>query len=163
MFEKFSEPARRALFWARLEAGRTGAGEIELEHLLAGWLVEDQGDWAQMAASHFGEEKPRSVPNPDFPPSRFVSSERAKAIRQVLVEWTITGVPKPHAADMPMGERAQRALVAANQHAGDSTVGLLHLLWGLLSDESSSISILMKSNGITAEQVDHAIRGGQYG
>jgi len=158
MFEKFSEPARRVIFWARLEAGRTGAQEIEPEHLLAGWLVEDQGDWARMAATHFGEEKAGSVPDPDSPARPFVSLEHANALRQVLVEWTISGAPKPVAVDMPLGENSQQVIVAANQRAGDSTVGLLHLLWGLVRDDGSSVSILLKSNGITTEHVDLAIR-----
>jgi ATP-dependent Clp protease ATP-binding subunit ClpA len=144
MFDKFSGPARRVVFWARRDAGRSGAETIQPEHLLAGWLAEDQHDWAQTASS--------ATP--------FVSSENAKAIRQMLVERTTPGVPKPDTVDMLLAERSRQVLIAADQRAGGSMITLLHLLWGLLSDEGSPASSLLRSKGITMEQVDEAIRKG---
>lgn len=38
MFERYTEEARRAIFFARYEAGCRGAGYIEPEHLLLGIL-----------------------------------------------------------------------------------------------------------------------------
>jgi len=40
MFEKYSERARRALFFARYEASKLGSRVIESEHLLLGILRE---------------------------------------------------------------------------------------------------------------------------
>ena len=42
MFDRFSEKARRAIFFARYEAGRMGNSYIEGEHLLLGLLREDR-------------------------------------------------------------------------------------------------------------------------
>jgi len=41
MFERYSEKARRAIFFARYEASAYGSKVIETEHLLLGFLRED--------------------------------------------------------------------------------------------------------------------------
>jgi ATP-dependent Clp protease ATP-binding subunit ClpC len=41
MFERFTEPARRAIFFARFEASVFGSPYIESEHLLLGLLRDD--------------------------------------------------------------------------------------------------------------------------
>ena len=56
MFNRFSFPARRAVMWARREAGRLGSEGIEPEDLLVGLLIEDQGETARAAASFLGKE-----------------------------------------------------------------------------------------------------------
>jgi ATP-dependent Clp protease ATP-binding subunit ClpC len=42
MFERYTEKARRAIFFARFEASKYGSSSIETEHLLLGLLREDQ-------------------------------------------------------------------------------------------------------------------------
>jgi hypothetical protein len=42
MFERYIEPSRRAIFFARYEASQTGSGFIETEHLLLGILRTDE-------------------------------------------------------------------------------------------------------------------------
>jgi len=41
MFERFTEKARRVIFFARYEASQYGAKEIATEHLLLGLMRED--------------------------------------------------------------------------------------------------------------------------
>ena len=41
MFERYTEPARKAIFFARYEASQFGSPYIEGEHLLLGILRED--------------------------------------------------------------------------------------------------------------------------
>ena len=43
MFERYTEPARRALFFARYEASQFGSLSIEAEHLLLGLIREGKG------------------------------------------------------------------------------------------------------------------------
>ncbi|MFX4485953.1 Clp protease N-terminal domain-containing protein, partial [Acinetobacter baumannii] len=43
MFERYTEKARRVIFFARYEAAQFGAPAIEPEHLLLGLLREDKG------------------------------------------------------------------------------------------------------------------------
>ena len=42
MFERYTEPARRTLFFARYEASQFGSLSIEAEHLLLGLLREEK-------------------------------------------------------------------------------------------------------------------------
>lgn len=42
MFERYTEKARRVVFFARYEAGQFGAPAIEAEHLLLGLMREDK-------------------------------------------------------------------------------------------------------------------------
>jgi len=42
MFEKYTEKARRTIFFARFEASQLGSPYIETEHLLLGLLREDK-------------------------------------------------------------------------------------------------------------------------
>ena len=42
MFERYTEKARRAIFFARYEASQFGSPVIETEHLLLGLLREDR-------------------------------------------------------------------------------------------------------------------------
>jgi hypothetical protein len=43
MFERYTEKARRVIFFARYEASRFGSPYIETEHMLLGLLREDKG------------------------------------------------------------------------------------------------------------------------
>jgi hypothetical protein len=45
MFERYTEPGRRAIFFACYEASNYGSRHIESEHLLLGLLREDRGKW----------------------------------------------------------------------------------------------------------------------
>ena len=157
MFDRFSEPARRVVFWARIEAGRVGAETIEPEHILRGLLAEDQGDWVKVMASGF-EEQPFGVAHRGPLPVPFFSGECAGKLRQVLANSASTGAAKADDVDMPLAERSQRAIESALEHAGRSTVGLLHILCALISDDENSVSHLLKTNGVSVEQVDNAIR-----
>jgi ATP-dependent Clp protease ATP-binding subunit ClpC len=43
MFERYTEKARRVIFFARYEASHYGSNEIDTEHLLLGLLRENKG------------------------------------------------------------------------------------------------------------------------
>jgi ATP-dependent Clp protease ATP-binding subunit ClpC len=43
MFERYTESARRVLFFARYEAGQRGSVSVAPEHLLLGLIREGQG------------------------------------------------------------------------------------------------------------------------
>jgi hypothetical protein len=65
VFERFSEQARRVLFFARVEVSRWGSPQIEPEHLLLGLIREGKGTaalrrisvhatpMARLASDHF--------------------------------------------------------------------------------------------------------------
>ncbi len=152
MLENFSQPARRVLFWAHSEAGRSEA--IEPEHLLLGFIAEDQGESEQAAARHFGD-KPIGILASDGPP--FFSAELAAKLRQAVAQWDKPGEPKPKHVDMPLAEASKRAILAAKEHAGAAQVRLLHILWALINEDTPAANLL-QSNGVTVEQVESAIQ-----
>jgi ATP-dependent Clp protease ATP-binding subunit ClpC len=147
IFNRFSEPARRVIFWARLEAGRLGAEAIEAEHLLLGLLTEDQG--YSVTPQH-----PRTAPWPE----PFFSDETAGKLRMISGESIVPGAPKPPDVDMPLSKGAKRVLIAADHHVESAKIQLLHLLWALTSDGESAVGKLLNAQGITLEQVEAAIQ-----
>ena len=50
MFERYSETARRVIFFARYEASTYGSPYIETEHILLGVLREDRALLNQLSA-----------------------------------------------------------------------------------------------------------------
>jgi ATP-dependent Clp protease ATP-binding subunit ClpA len=158
MFDKFSESARRVVFWGRREAGRSGSEFIQPEHLLQGLLAEDQRDWVRAMGLIDETAAMQNVAAPSRP---FFSAEQAGTLRQLMAKSESAAAPKPESIDMPLAPSAQRALEVAIETAGNSAVTLLHLLWALIRDEQSSVANLLKSIGITREQVEDAIRNRQ--
>jgi ATP-dependent Clp protease ATP-binding subunit ClpC len=155
MFEIFSESARRVVFWARREAGRSGSDFIEPEHLLQRLLAEDQRDWVRAMGSIDETVAMQNVAAPSRP---FFSGEQAEKLRLMMAKSGSPAAPKPDEMDMPLTPSARRALEAAQEIAGSSTVTLLHLLLALSSVEQSSVCNLLKLSGITTEQIRDAIR-----
>ena len=52
MFERYTEKARRSIFFARYEASQFGSPSIETEHLLLGLLREDPGAADELLARY---------------------------------------------------------------------------------------------------------------
>ena len=119
MFEKYSEKARRALFFARYEASKMGSRVIESEHLLLGILRE-------------GEESVSEL----LDRFRIKPDELRKEIEgeKVFVERVSS------TAELPLSEETKKILAYASHEAESmvhATVGSDHLLLGILRVESS--------------------------
>lgn len=154
MFERFTGPARRVLFWARLEAGQRGSDCIDPEHLLLGVLAEDQRDWLKSIPALTGERNIGVEYDPTPAPAQFFTAETAAILRQMLK--ASTGPPKADIVDMPVSERSDHVLAATAEYAGTRTVTVLHILRGLMDD--SAVGTVLASAGITIAQIDDAIR-----
>jgi len=144
---------------ARVEAARLGSETIEPEHLLLGFLAEDQRE-TEMRVSEASGNRANAVKieyEPDHGRS-FLDIQAATELRRTLTESTKVDASKSGATGMPLAKSAKMALSAAQDNAGGSTIDRLHILWGLLRDQDSSVSSLLKSNGVTVEQVEAAIR-----
>ena len=59
MFERYTEKARRVIFFARYEASQFGSPYIETEHLLLGLLREDKALTNRFLRSHASIESIR--------------------------------------------------------------------------------------------------------
>ena len=134
MFERFSESARRAIFFTRQEAGDMGASFIESEHLLLGILRENKG----LLASGVADEICRSIKgSADWPPSPF------------------DNIHLLYCTDMPLSAESKRALQLAAEEATKlkhEVIGPAHLMLGLIDCEKSRAAEALTNQGFDAEK-----------
>jgi uncharacterized protein (TIGR03435 family) len=125
MFERYTERARRMLFFARYEASQFGSISIELEHLLLGLLREPGGVVGRMLE---------------------VREIAAHDIRRQVEERISRRGQIPTSVEIPFHADTKRALTLAAQEADrllHTYIGAEHLLLGVLSvDQSPAASIL---------------------
>jgi ATP-dependent Clp protease ATP-binding subunit ClpC len=132
MFERFTERARRVLFFARYESSQLGQKSIEPEHLLLGLLRERHG-----GALLFLQQLPSDV-------------------RTRITTRMTAGDKIPASVEIPFSAPAKRALQAAAQqadHLRHAHVGTEHLLLGLLADSTTVACEILNANGLTFEAV----------
>jgi hypothetical protein len=130
MFERYTEKARRAIFFARFEASQFGSSYIEPEHLLLGLMHQTVG--------------------PGFPAITFT------AIRAEIERITPRGTPLPISVDLPVSSLVKRALHRAEKEAdksGQEELGVEHLLLGLLAEDDSIVPGILQKCGIDRESV----------
>lgn len=112
MFERYTEKARRAIFFARYEASQYDSPYIETEHLLLGLLKEDPS----LAGL--------------LPNSRDISEIRAEVEQHIEPRERV-----PTSFEVPLTAQCTRALHLAAEEANglaSRTIGTGHLLLGLL-------------------------------
>ena len=158
MFDKFSDRAKRAIFLARELASMRGAeAVIEPCHLVHAIVREDQGEFAARMPNVVriaGQEELR----PGHP---FFSAETASAVL-VKLEGILPLKTEPilQSADMPASPTLVRVFTAAVELAkelNNDQAGPLHLLAGVLLQESEPSSEILKQVGISREAVMAAI------
>src|SRR6516225_11837184 len=110
MFERYTEKARRVIFFARYEASQFGSPYIEPEHMLLGLLREDKALTNRFLRSHASVE----------------------SIRKQIESHTITGEKTSTSIDLPLSNECKRVLAYAAEEAerlSHRHVGTEHLLW----------------------------------
>jgi hypothetical protein len=135
MFERFNEPARRSLFFAREEAADLGSAFIETEHVLLGIRREEH-----------------AVTSRVFDRDRLSFA----AIRREVEARTSRRAPVASSGEVPFSEEAQRVFVFAAQEAErllHSHIGVEHLLLGLFREERGLAAIILKEHGLQLAQV----------
>jgi Clp amino terminal domain, pathogenicity island component len=134
MFERYTEKARRCIFFARYEASQYGSPFIEAEHLLLGILreVNDLSRW--------------------FPGKKGVEREiRADIERTILPRERIS-----ISIEIPLSPECAKALALAAEAAdrlGHDSIGPEHLLIGILRIESSQAAQILIARGAKPELV----------
>lgn len=135
MFERYTERARRVLFFARYEASQLGSITIESEHLLLGLMREGKGLTSRLFAR------------------RHVSAEHVRReieSRSVYREKVATSVEIPFSTDSKAilqyaAEEADRLL--------HNYIGTEHLLLGILRAERSTAAAILAGVGCTLQAV----------
>jgi ATP-dependent Clp protease ATP-binding subunit ClpC len=135
MFERYTEQARRALFFARYECSILGSMSIEPEHLLLG-LLREPGDLTDVM--------PKAT---------------ADAVRQQLLAGITTRPATSTSVEIPFGPDAKRALEAAAKAAEGflhAHIGTEHLLLALA--ETGDTARVVAANGVDVETLRTQIR-----
>ncbi len=129
MFERYTEKARRVIFFARYEACQFGSPYIETEHLLLGLLREDKALTNRFLRSHTSVE----------------------SIRKQIEGRTTVREKVPTSVDLPLSQECKRVLAYAAEEAerlSHKHIGTEHLLLGLLREEKSFAAEILHERGL---------------
>jgi hypothetical protein len=132
MFERYTEKARRVIFFARFEASQYGSPRIQSEHILIGLLREHKGLILLL-------------PHAD-----------AESIRKQIEAATPTRPSVPVTAAMPLSDESRRVLQHATEEAerlNHRHVGTEHILLGLLREENCFAAKLLVERGAVLGQL----------
>ncbi|HLK54289.1 MAG TPA: Clp protease N-terminal domain-containing protein, partial [Candidatus Angelobacter sp.] len=138
MFEKYTEKARRAIFFARYEASQFGSPTIKTEHLLLGVLRADRILVNRLLRSPDSVEEIRK------------EIERSTPVR----EKVSTSV------DLPVSNEGKRVLAYTAEEAerlGHKHIDTCHMLLGLLREEKSFAAKLLNDQKVYLSQVREQI------
>jgi ATP-dependent Clp protease ATP-binding subunit ClpC len=129
MFERYTEKARRVIFFARYEASQFGSPYIETEHLLLGLIRED-----------------KALAN------RFLRSHAAvDSIRKQIEAHTTVREKVSTSVDLPLSHECKRVLAYAAEEAerlSHKHIGTEHLLLGLLREEKCFAAEILHERGL---------------
>jgi ATP-dependent Clp protease ATP-binding subunit ClpC len=133
VFEKFTEKARRVMFFARYEASQFGSESIQSGHLLLGLLREAEKTSIQLLD--------RMGVQTNLLRERLISALSPRDKKTA---------PSSTSIDIPMEEEVKRILQHATQESAKLNhkhVGAEHLLLGMLKEEQSLAGRLLKEAG----------------
>src|SRR6478752_6276960 len=138
MFERYTERARRVIFFARYEASQFGSTTIETEHLLLGLIRED-----------------KNLTN------RFLrNSSSIESIRKEIEGRTTIREKVSTSIDLPLSNECKRILAYAAEEAerlNHRHIGTEHLLLGILREEKSFAADILHERGLRLTQVREEI------
>jgi len=129
MFERYTEKARRVIFFARYEASQFGSPYIETEHLLLGLLREDKALTNRFLRSHASIE----------------------SIRKQIEGRTTVREKVSTSVDLPLSQECKRVLNYAAEEAerlSHKHIGTEHLLLGLLREEKCFAAEILHERGL---------------
>ncbi|MDA2912649.1 ATP-dependent Clp protease ATP-binding subunit [Acidobacteriia bacterium AH_259_A11_L15] len=134
MFERYTEKARRVIFFARYEASQYGSPYIESEHLLLGLLREDKALSNRFLRTHGSLESIR----------KHIES------RTTIRERVSTSV------ELPFSEEVKQVLRHAMEQAermAHKHIGTEHLLLGILCQEKCFAAEILQERGLRLSTV----------
>ena len=135
MFERYTERARRVLFFARYEASQLGSMSIETEHLLLGLIREGKGLTSRIfARSHLSLEN----------------------IRKEIEGRTVFREKVSTSVEMPLSAETKRVLQCAAEEADrllHNYIGTEHVLLGILREERSVAASILMEKGMRLHTV----------
>jgi uncharacterized protein (TIGR02246 family) len=138
MFERFTEKARRTIFFARYEASQYGSPYIESEHFLLGLLRED------------GHVLRRFLPE----------LGQVSAIRDEVKAHSEPRERISVSVEVPLSAECKHILNFAKEEAdglGHREIGTEHLLLGILREEKCFAARILKAKGAELSLIREAL------
>jgi ClpA/ClpB-like protein len=139
MFERYTEKARRTIFFARYEASQFGSSYIETEHLLLGLLREDK----TLA-------------------DRLLRSQAAvEFIRKQIEGHTTMREKVSTSLDLPLSSDCKRVLAYGAEEAErlhHEHISTEHLFLGLLREEKSFAAQILRERGLNLDLVREQVQ-----
>jgi ATP-dependent Clp protease ATP-binding subunit ClpC len=129
VLERFTEKARRVIFFARYEASQYGSPCIETEHLLLGLVREDKG-----------------LANRYLRTQGSIESIRKEIESRITIRERIST-----SVEVPLSAESKRILAFAAEEAdrlGTKHVGTEHLLLGILREEKCFGAEILQERGL---------------
>jgi Clp amino terminal domain, pathogenicity island component len=139
MFERYTEKARRTIFFARYEASQSGSSYIETEHLLLGLLREDKALANQFLGS-FG---------------------KIEALRRSIDQHGNKAEKIPISVDLPLSHECKRVLAYGaeeSERMSHKEIGTPHLFLGLLREEQCFAAQLLREQGVVLESAREQVQ-----
>jgi ATP-dependent Clp protease ATP-binding subunit ClpC len=138
MFERYTEKAKRTIYFGRYEASEFGSPCIESEHLLLGLLREDKSLANAFLHSHGAVE----------------------SIRKQVEGNTVIRERVPTSVDLPLSSECQRIVAYAADEAeklSHKNIGTKHLFLGVLREQDCIAANLLRERGIGLEMAREQI------
>jgi hypothetical protein len=134
MFERYTEKARRSIFFSRYEANQAGSPCIEPQHLLLGLLREDA------SLTNLVIKVPGG----------------ADTLRKEIEARSTANKATSATIDIPLSNSCKCALAYAAEESDNLShhyIGTHHLLLGILGEKSNLAAQILTERGLTAESV----------
>jgi hypothetical protein len=140
MFERYTEKARRLIFFARYEASRYGSRQIEPEHLLFGLLRE---------------------PSP-LVKLLFASRDSMDAVRKEIESLMNTSPAFSESSEVPLSETSRRILIFAAKEAdrlSHEKIDSDHIFFAIFADEQCLPGRVLRARGLKVPEPQDASEG----
>jgi methylmalonyl-CoA/ethylmalonyl-CoA epimerase len=140
MFEKYTEAARRTIFYARYEASESGSKSIEPEHILLGMLHE------------------KKEPLPRLLPAEITVQSLRERVRASIPEREKIAV----SVNLPLAAETKRVLAYAHEESDRLShwnISNEHLLLGLVREERSLAAKILREHGVSLTRLREAVGG----
>lgn len=144
-FERYTEQARLALFFARFATSKLGGERIEAEHLLDGVLRAATGRTRHVIAR---------------------SGISIDSMRQRLAAAAVNGAQVSTSAEIPFSDATKRILHAAAAEAellGHRHIGTEHLLLGILGEPDTRAAQILLAEHFDLDTLRAEVAGLEQG
>jgi hypothetical protein len=132
MFERYTEPARRVIFFSRYEASQVGSPSIEPEHLLLGIIREDPIVLSRISG-------------PGYQPAESIRAAILSAQTKGTYHTSVD-LPLSRASKTVLRFAAEEAIALSHKH-----IELIQILLGLLQEQTTLAYNVLTDQGFRIE------------